>query len=87
MGYTEDMIHDSDSPDPTVRTDARTRELRLTQCLKLKPPRLRNDALVDDSISTKKHAHTPANKHPQTILLESPEGSGATPAGALARTH
>jgi len=88
-------------------------------------PRLRNDILVDNSVSTKKHARIPANKHPpddsariarglggytrgcarahpltkrnfphwqirknrQTILPESPGGSGSTPAGVLTRTH
>jgi len=44
--------------------------------------------LVDISVSTKKtHAHSPADNTPQTILLESPGGSGDTPAGALARTR
>jgi len=47
---------------------------------------LRNDALVNDSVSTK-NTHIHPLKTPQTIQPESPRRSGATPAGALMRTH
>ena len=51
-------------------------------------PWLRNDALVDNSTSTEKNTHTRLLPNtPQTVLLEPPGGSGATPAGALARTR
>ena len=63
-----------------AHTDAWTSELHLTRSLKNKPPRLRNNALVDNSILTKKHAHTPANKHP-------PDGSARTTRGLRGYTR
>ena len=39
-------------------------------------PQLHNDALVDDSVLTKKHAHTPAEKTPRRFCLNHPGAQG-----------
>jgi len=85
-GCTNARIHDSDSPDPMACTVAKIHELCLARYLKIKLPRLRNDALVDDSVSTKKHAHTCPLKKPPGDPTRISRGLGGYTRGC-ARAH
>ena len=73
MACTDARFDDSNLPDPTACTVARIHDSNSPD------PMARTDALVDDFVSTKKHAHIPADKNPRQFCPNHPGAQGLHP--------